>query len=86
MARTDDAVPLVAQARRETLGQVDDALRDILDADRLRVDPTIRVIKIGAKTVRPDGYFTFQVAQVGVPRNLFRAILALAYAVPTPSG
>jgi hypothetical protein len=33
------------------------------------------VIKIGAKVMRHDRYFTFQLAEVAVPRNLFREIL-----------
>ncbi len=34
-------------------------------------------IKIGAKVVRHGRYVTFQVAEVAVPRNLFREILRL---------
>ncbi len=34
-----------------------------------------KLIKIGAKMVRHAGYVTFQMAEVAVPRNLFRDIL-----------
>ena len=36
-----------------------------------------KLIKIGAKVVRHGGYFTFQLAEVAVPRALFEKILAL---------
>ncbi len=36
-----------------------------------------KLIKIGAKVVRHGRYVTFQVAEVAVPRNLFREILRL---------
>ncbi len=49
-----------------------------------------KLIKIGAKTVRRARYVRFQMAEVAVPRDLFRAILAkiqsLADAVPAPTG
>ncbi len=49
-----------------------------------------KLIKIGAKVVRHAKYVTFQVAEVAVPRDLFRAILAkirtLADAVPASTG
>ncbi len=35
-----------------------------------------KLIKIGAKMVRHAGYVTFQMAEVAVPRSLFRDILA----------
>ncbi|MHC5084327.1 MAG: transposase, partial [Planctomycetota bacterium] len=34
-----------------------------------------KLIKIGAKVVRHARYVTFQMAEVAVPRQLFRAIL-----------
>jgi len=34
-----------------------------------------KLIKIGAKVVRHARYVTFQLAEVAVPRELFRAIL-----------
>ncbi len=34
-----------------------------------------KLVKIGAKVVRQDRYVTFQLAEVPVPRNLFREIL-----------
>ena len=34
-----------------------------------------KLIKIGAKVVRHGRYVTFQLAEVAVPRNLFREIL-----------
>ncbi len=33
------------------------------------------LVKIGAKVVRHGRYVTFQLAEVAVPRNLFRGIL-----------
>ncbi len=49
-----------------------------------------KLIKIGAKIVRRARYVTFQMAEVAIPRDLFRGILArirsLADAVPVPSG
>ena len=36
-----------------------------------------KLIKIGAKVVRHGRYVTFQLAEVAVPRNLFREILRL---------
>jgi hypothetical protein len=49
-----------------------------------------KLIKIGAKIVRRARYVTFQMAEVAIPRDLFRSILArirsLADAVPMPSG
>ncbi len=36
-----------------------------------------KVIKIGAKVVRHGRYITFQLAEVAVPRDLFRRILEL---------
>ena len=34
-----------------------------------------KLIKIGAKVIRHGPYITFQLAEVAVPRNLFRKIL-----------
>ncbi len=34
-----------------------------------------RLVKIGAKVTRHSKYFTFQLADVAEPRNLFAAIL-----------
>ncbi len=34
-----------------------------------------KLVKIGAKVVRHGRYVTFQLAEVGVPRDLFREIL-----------
>ncbi len=34
-----------------------------------------KLVKIGAKVVRHGRYVTFQLAEVAVPRNLFRKIL-----------
>ena len=34
-----------------------------------------KLIKIGAKVIRHAGYLTFQMAEVAVPRKVFRAIL-----------
>ncbi len=49
-----------------------------------------KLIKIGAKIVRRARYVTFQMAEVAIPRDLFRGILSrirsLADAVPVPSG
>ena len=36
-----------------------------------------KLVKIGAKVVRHGRYDTFQLAEVAVPRNLFREILRL---------
>ena len=36
-----------------------------------------KLVKIGAKVVRHDRYVTFQLAEVAVPRGLFRKILRL---------
>ncbi len=36
-----------------------------------------KLLKIGAKVVRHGRYVTFQLAEVAVPRNLFREILRL---------
>ncbi len=36
-----------------------------------------KLIKVGAKIVRHGRYVTFQMAEVAVPRNLFREILRL---------
>ncbi len=36
-----------------------------------------RLVKIGAKVVRHGRYVTLQLAEVAVPRNLFREILRL---------
>jgi hypothetical protein len=36
-----------------------------------------KLVKIGAKVVRHGRYVTFQLAEVDVPRNLFRKILSL---------
>ncbi len=36
-----------------------------------------KAVKVGAKVVRHGGYVTFQLAEVAVPRELFRKILSL---------
>ncbi len=36
-----------------------------------------KLVKIGAKVVRHGRYVTFQLAEVAVPRSLFRKILSL---------
>ena len=36
-----------------------------------------RLVKIGAKVVRHGRYVTFQLAEVALPRELFRKILSL---------
>ena len=36
-----------------------------------------KLVKIGAKVVSHGRYVTFQLAEVAVPRNLFRKILSL---------
>ncbi len=36
-----------------------------------------KLVKIGAKVVRHGWYFTFQLAEVTVPKELFRKILSL---------
>ena len=36
-----------------------------------------RLVKIGAKVVRHGRYVTFQLAEVAVPKELFRKILSL---------
>ncbi len=38
-----------------------------------------KLVKIGAKIVRHGRYVTFQLAEVAVPRSLFRKILSLIY-------
>ena len=44
-----------------------------------------KLIKIGAKVVRHGRYVTFQLAEVAVPRALFRKILRLIVGLrPTP--
>ena len=47
-----------------------------------------KLIKIGAKVVRHAGQIKFQMAEVSVPRELFRAILArigrLRLPIPVP--
>ena len=44
-----------------------------------------KLIKIGAKVVRHGRYVTFQLAEVAVPRELFRKILSLIDGLrPTP--
>ncbi len=44
-----------------------------------------KLIKIGAKVVRHGRYVTFQLADVAVPRELFREILRLIYGLrPAP--
>ncbi len=52
--------------------------------------PREKLIKIVAKIVRRARYVTFQMAEVAIPRHLFRGILAkirrLADMVPVPSG
>ncbi len=49
-----------------------------------------KLIKIGVKIVRRARYVTFQMAEVAIPRDVFRSILArirrLADAAPMPSG
>ena len=49
-----------------------------------------KLIKIGAKIVQRARYVIFQMAEVAIPRHLFRGILAkirrLADTVPVPSG
>jgi hypothetical protein len=45
-----------------------------------------KLIKIGAKVVRHGRYVTFQMAEVAVPRDLFRKILRLIDGLrPRPS-
>ena len=39
--------------------------------------PREKLVKFGAKVVRHDLYVTFQMAEVAVPRNLFRNILSV---------
>ncbi len=36
-----------------------------------------KLVKIGAKVIRHGRYFTFQLAEVAVPRSLFQKILSL---------
>ncbi len=36
-----------------------------------------RLVKVGAKIIRHGRYVTFQLAEVAVPRELFRKILSL---------
>ncbi len=38
-----------------------------------------KLVKIGAKVVSHGRYVTFQLAEVAVPRELFRKILSLIY-------
>lgn len=38
-----------------------------------------KLVKIGAKVVRHGRYVTFQLAEVAVPRDLFRRILDMIY-------
>ena len=40
-------------------------------------DVARKLVKIGAKVVRHGRYVTFQLAEVAVPRDLFRKILSL---------
>ncbi len=50
--------------------------------------PTIlrrKLVKIGAKIVSHDRYVTFQMAEVAVPRNLFRGILRSIDELQQPS-
>jgi hypothetical protein len=42
-----------------------------------QTSPREKFIKIGAKVVRHGRYVTFQLAEVAVPRELFRKILSL---------
>ncbi len=42
-----------------------------------QTSPREKLIKIGAKVVRHGRYITFQLADVAVPRELFRKILSL---------
>ncbi len=46
------------------------------------------MVKIGAKVVRHAKYVTFQLAEVAVPRKLFRAILRriATFQLPQPRG
>ncbi len=47
-----------------------------------------KLVKIGAKVVRHGLYITFQMAEVAVPRDLFRKILRLIDGLrprPTPA-
>ena len=39
--------------------------------------PPEKLIKIGAKVVSHGRYVTFRVAEIGVPRQMFREILSL---------
>ena len=43
-----------------------------------------KLIKIGAKVVRHGRYVTFQLAEVGVPRQMFAAILSLIARLRAP--
>ena len=47
-----------------------------------------KLVKIGAKVVRHAKYVTFQLAEVAIPRKLFRAILRriAKYRLPRPRG
>ena len=45
-----------------------------------------KLIKIGAKMARHAGYVTFQMAEVAVPRTLFRDILARIRRLPRAPG
>ncbi len=46
------------------------------DAD-VQGPPPVKLVKVGAKIVRHGRYVTFQLAEVAVPRELFRKILSL---------
>ena len=43
-----------------------------------------KLVKIGATVVRHGPYITFQMAEVAVPRNLFREILRLIHELRPP--
>ena len=43
-----------------------------------------KLIKIGAKVIRHARYVVFQMAEVAVPRNLFRAILERIWRLRLP--
>jgi hypothetical protein len=44
-----------------------------------------KLVKIGAKVVADGRYVTFQVAEVAVPRDLFREVLDLIAGLRRPS-
>ncbi len=48
-----------------------------IDPERKLVTLCVKLIKIGAKVVRHGRYVTFQLAEVAVPKELFRNILSL---------